>query len=103
MEINPKRRLSALILNTVGIVLLLVGGYVSQWVTIAGGICFGVGTLLWGIEFRHGHYNPDEDDIEDDGIVIVSRDPNQYLPKKEKQEWQKELDTLELERRHKIC
>ena len=88
MEVNYKRRLSALILNTAGIILLLIGGYISHWVTIAGGLCFGVGTLLWGIEFRHGHYDPDLDVGEDDGIIHVSRDPNQYLPKKEKQEWQ---------------
>ena len=103
MKVNSKRRLCALILNTLGILLLLIGGYVSHWVTVAGGISFGVGTLLWGIEFHHGQYNPDEDDVEDDGMVFVSRDPNQYLPQKKKQEWQEELDTRELERRHKIC
>lgn len=103
MEVNYKRRLSGSILILSGILFLTIGGFISPWVTIAGGLCVGIGTLLWAIELRNGIYDPDLDDVEDDGIIHVSRDPNQYLPQKEKQEFQKELDTLELERRHKIC
>lgn len=103
MEVNYKRRLSGSILILLGVICLIIGGYISSWVTIFGSFFLGIGTLLWAYEFRNGIYNPDLDDVEDDGIIQVSHDPNHYLPQKNKQEWQEELDSLELERRHKIC
>jgi hypothetical protein len=103
MEVNPKRRLCALVLNIAGIILMSAGTFVSYWVTLSGLLIFGIGIILWSIEFRKGHYNPDIDDDEDIEILYTTRDPNQYLPKEKKEVWQEELDVLELERRHKIC
>ena len=79
------------------------GTFFSHWITLSGLLLFGIGTILWGIEFKNGHYDPDIDDDEDVEIHHTTRDPNQYLPQEKKEEWQEELDVLELERRHKIC